>query len=55
MSELKKYKDYSTILAVVAFIRCNGKVLLLKRATGKKVDPNKLGTVLKQIVFTFQS
>lgn len=40
MSELEKYKDYKTILAVIAILRCNGKFLLLKRAGSKKVDPD---------------
>ena len=40
MSELEKYKDYKTILAVIAILRCNGKFLLLKRAGNKEVDPD---------------
>lgn len=39
MSDLKKYTDYKTILSVNALIWCEGKVLLLKRAATKKVDP----------------
>ena len=39
MSELEKYKDYKTILAVIAILRCNGKFLLLRRAVSKEVDP----------------
>lgn len=40
MSELEKYKDYKTILAVIAILRCEGKFLLLKRAGDKEVDPD---------------
>lgn len=39
MSDLQKYTDYKTILSVNALIWCKGKVLLLKRAATKKVDP----------------
>lgn len=39
MSDLKKYTDYKTVLSVNALIWCEGKVLLLKRAATKKVDP----------------
>ncbi len=39
MSEFSKYTDYKTVLSVNALIWCNGKVLLLKRANNKKVDP----------------
>lgn len=41
MSELDKYTSYKTNLSVVAFLRCQGKILLLKRAMTKKVDPGK--------------
>jgi len=37
--KFKKYKDYKTILSVGALIWCDGKVLLLKRADTKKIDP----------------
>jgi len=37
--KFKKYKDYKTILSVNALIWCGGKVLLLKRAETKSVDP----------------
>ncbi len=37
--KFKKYKDYKTILSVNALIWSNGKVLLLKRAETKAVDP----------------
>lgn len=37
--KFKKYKDYKTILSVNALIWCNGKVLLVKRADTKKIDP----------------
>lgn len=39
MGDFNKYIDYKTILSVNALIFCNGKVLLLKRANNKKVDP----------------
>jgi 8-oxo-dGTP diphosphatase len=39
MSDLKRYTDYQTILSVNALIWAEGKVLLLKRAANKKVDP----------------
>ena len=39
MDKFKKYKDYKTILSVNALIWCKGKVLLLKRANDKSVDP----------------
>jgi 8-oxo-dGTP pyrophosphatase MutT (NUDIX family) len=39
MSDLKKYIDYKTILSVNALIWSGSKVLLLKRAATKKVDP----------------
>lgn len=39
MSELDKYTEYKTVLTVIAIIRCNGKILLLKRAMNKKIDP----------------
>jgi len=39
MDKYQKYKDYKTILSVNALIWCNGKVLLLKRAETKSLDP----------------
>ncbi len=39
MSDFSKYTDYKTVLSVNALIWCNGKVLMLKRADTKKVDP----------------
>lgn len=39
MNSFDKYTNYKTILSVNALIRCNGKVLLLKRADDRKVDP----------------
>lgn len=39
MNSFDKYTNYKTILSVNALIWCNGKVLLLKRAKDKKVDP----------------
>ena len=39
MDKFQKYKDYKTILSVNALIWCKGKVLLLKRAETKSVDP----------------
>lgn len=39
MDSFAKYKDYKTILSVNALIWCNGKILMLKRADDKKVDP----------------
>lgn len=38
MSELEKYKNYKTILAVIAVLRCNGKFLLLRRDDANEVD-----------------
>lgn len=40
MSDFSKYTDYKTVLSVNALIFCNDKLLLLKRAPDKKVDPN---------------
>lgn len=39
MSDFSKYTDYKTILSVNALIWCKGKVLLMKRAKTKKIDP----------------
>lgn len=39
MNSFDKYTNYKTILSVNALIWCKGKVLLLKRADDKKVDP----------------
>lgn len=39
MNSFDLYTNYKTILSVNALIWCNGKVLLLKRADNKKVDP----------------
>lgn len=39
MSDFSKYTDYKTVLSVNALIFCNDKVLMLKRADNKKVDP----------------
>jgi len=39
MNDFDKYTDYKTVLSVNALIWCNGKVLMLKRADNKKVDP----------------
>ena len=39
MNDFSKYTDYKTVLSVNALIFCDGKVLLLKRADDKKVDP----------------
>jgi 8-oxo-dGTP diphosphatase len=41
MNQFQKYVDYKTILSVNALIWSKGKVLLLKRAKDKKVDPGK--------------
>jgi len=41
MSNFDIYTNYKTILSVNAFIYAEGKLLLLKRAPDKKVDPNK--------------
>ncbi len=38
MSELEKYKDYKTILAVIAILRCNGKFLFLRRDDANEID-----------------
>ncbi|MCL4397411.1 NUDIX domain-containing protein [Patescibacteria group bacterium] len=45
MSDLKKYREHETILAVVVFFRCRGKFLLLKRSPKKKVDANTVNGV----------
>ncbi len=39
MNSFRKYTDYKTVLSVNALILCNGKILMLKRAENKKVDP----------------
>ena len=39
MSDFSKYTDYKTVLTVNALIFCDGKILMLKRAENKKVDP----------------
>ena len=39
MSDFSKYTDYKTVLSVNALIWCEGRVLLLKRADDKKIDP----------------
>lgn len=39
MNDFSKYTDYKTVLSVNALIWCNGKVLMLRRADTKKVDP----------------
>jgi len=39
MNDFQKYTDYKTVLSVNALIWCDGKVLMLKRADDKKVDP----------------
>ncbi|MDP3994846.1 MAG: NUDIX hydrolase [bacterium] len=39
MNDFNKYTDYKTVLSVNAIIWCKDKVLLLKRADSKKVDP----------------
>lgn len=39
MNNFKKYTDYKTVLSVNALIWCGGKVLMLKRADTKKIDP----------------
>jgi len=41
MSDFDIYTNYKTILSVNALIYAEGKLLLLKRAADKKVDPNK--------------
>lgn len=41
MNQFQKYTDYKTILSVNALIWCKGRVLLLKRAKDKRVDPEK--------------
>lgn len=40
MSNLDTYTNYKTVLSVNALIFSEGKLLLLKRAVDKKVDPN---------------
>src|SRR3990170_8618279 len=39
MGGFSKYTNYKTVLSVNALIWCNNKVLMLKRADNKKVDP----------------
>ena len=39
MSDFSKYTNYKTILSVNALIWCDGKILFLKRANDKSVDP----------------
>jgi 8-oxo-dGTP pyrophosphatase MutT (NUDIX family) len=39
IDKFQKYKDYKTIVSVNALIWCKGKVLLLKRAETKAIDP----------------
>lgn len=39
MNGFEKYTNYKTVLTVNAFITCKGKILMLKRAGNKKVDP----------------
>ena len=39
MNGFEKYTDYKTVLSVNALIFCDGKMLMLKRADNKKVDP----------------
>lgn len=39
MGDFSKYTDYKTVLSVNALIWCRGKILMLKRAENKKVDP----------------
>lgn len=39
MSDFSKYTDYKTILSVNALIWSNGRLLMLKRADTKSVDP----------------
>jgi 8-oxo-dGTP diphosphatase len=39
MEDFNKYTDYKTVLSVNALIWCNGKVLMVKRADTKKIDP----------------
>ena len=45
MSDFSKYTDYKTVLSVNALIWCEGRVLLLKRADDKKIDPGFYGGV----------
>jgi len=40
MADFDKYTNYKTVLSVNALIYSQGKLLLLKRAANKKVDPN---------------
>ena len=39
MADLKKYREYRTILSINALICAEGKLLLLKRADNKEIDP----------------
>jgi 8-oxo-dGTP diphosphatase len=39
MADLEKYKEYKTILSVNALIWAGGKLLLIKRADNKEIDP----------------
>ena len=40
MSDISKYTDYKTVLSVNALIFAQDRVLLLRRAEDKKIDPN---------------
>jgi 8-oxo-dGTP diphosphatase len=39
MNDFSRYTDYKTVLTVNALISCDGKILMLKRAENKNVDP----------------
>jgi len=45
MSDFSKYTDYKTVLTVNALIWYDSKVLMLKRADTKKVDPGLYGGI----------
>ena len=45
MSNLDIYTNYKTVLSVNALIFSEGKLLLLRRAADKKVDPNMYGGI----------
>lgn len=45
MKDFSKYTNYKTILSVNALIWCKNKILMLKRADNKKIDPGLYGGI----------
>ena len=54
MDDFNKYTDYKTVLSVNALIWCNGKVLMLKRADTKKVDPGFYAGIGGKVEFVYR-